>query len=339
MLKNVLSVPKSISNRFNKDHVGTYASQATFFMVLSVFPLAMLILSLVKYTPVTRKELSSVLVDFVPRYFEGTLIHLINEIYRTSNGAVLSITAIGSLWAASKGVMALLLGFNEIYHHNQDRNWFFLRFMSIIYTIFFIIIMVMVLIFLVFGTTLVNLVIENLPAWGNVAITTFSITSFVSFFILTIFFLLIYAIVRSRVFGMIDNVPGALFSSAGWIIASFFFSAYIEKFAGKSATYGSMTTIILAMLWIYILMYILFIGAEINVFCKKIFLLSRIKKARKRIKKGKKATDTSKIEEDLTDLKKEMIRVDDIEETNKELEEIINDEIDNKMMINNKKQK
>jgi len=320
MIKRILRIPGNISNRFTKDHVGTYASQASLFMLLSLFPLAMLVLTLVKYTSVTQAELQDLLLQIVPNYFKPTLIHLIKEVYKTANSAVISITAIGTVWAASKGIMAILVGLNEIYHHNQNKNWFFLRFMSIIYTVLFVFIFVLVLVVLVFGTTIATTVIDNFPKFGYYVVNVLSTTSIISFFILTIFFILVYAIVRSKVFGFLDNVPGALFASAGWIFFSYFFSIYIEKFAGFSAIYGSMTTIILVMLWVYALMYILFIGAEINVYCKKILLLSSIKRARKKKQKAKE----KQIVDHLSTMKDEQ-RVDEIEEANRRLKSILKD--------------
>lgn len=320
MIKKILKIPGNISNRFTKDHVGTYASQASLFMLLSLFPLAMLVLTLVKYTTVTQQELQNVLTQVVPNYFKPTLLHLIKEVYRTANSAVISITAIGTVWAASKGVMAILVGLNEIYHHNQNKNWFFLRFMSIIYTVLFVFIFVLVLVVLVFGGTIATVLIENFPRLGNLIVNTLSTTSIITFFILTIFFIMVYAIVRSKVFGFLDNVPGALFASAGWLFFSYFFSIYIEKFAGFSAIYGSMTTIILVMLWVYALMYILFIGAEINVYCKKILLLSSIKRARKKKQKQKEQA----IVDNLI-LIKDPKQIDEIEEANNELKSILHE--------------
>lgn len=319
MLKRILLIPFNISNRFNKDHVGTYASQASLFMLLSFFPLAMLVLTLIRYTSITQNELESILTSIVPNYFKPTLLHIIDEVYKNANGAVLSITAVGTLWAASKGVMAILVGLNEIYHHNENRNWFFLRFMSLIYTILFVIVFVLVLVFLVFGETIIKYIIEKIPSSKEIAIQTLSTSMLVTFCILTAFFILVYAIVRSRVFGFLDNVPGALFSSAGWLIFSNVFSAYLEKVPNLSDIYGSMTTIIVVMLWMYALMYILFIGAEINVYCKKILLLSGIRRARKKKQKQK---ETS-ISNDLETMKDVEI-VDEITEADNELKELLN---------------
>ena len=63
---------------------------------------------------------------------------------------------------------------------------------------------------------------------------------------------------------MKKQVPGAVIASIGWIIISKIFSIYLSLFKGFSIMYGSLTTIILIMMWVYLCIYIILIGAEIN---------------------------------------------------------------------------
>ena len=60
-------------------------------------------------------------------------------------------------------------------------------------------------------------------------------------------------------------MPGAIFTAVGWITASFLISVYMDIFKGFTNMYGSLTTVVLIMLWFYFCMYILLIGGEINV--------------------------------------------------------------------------
>jgi membrane protein len=261
-----------------KDHVGTYASQASFFMLLSLFPLAMLILTLVGFTNIPQTTLQDMLLQIIPSQFDELICQLLDELYSSASGALVSVTAVSALWAASKSVMSILLGLNEIYHHNQNRNWFFLRFISIIYTILFIFIFVLMLVFLVFGNTIVSFIKKRFPALTKIALITISWRAIVALLILVTFFLLVYMIVRNKEYHFFHHLPGSIFSASGWMIFSFFFSIYVENASNYTYIYGSMTTVILVMLWVYALMYILFIGAEINVFFKKYDLKFLFKK-------------------------------------------------------------
>ena len=63
---------------------------------------------------------------------------------------------------------------------------------------------------------------------------------------------------------MKKQLPGAVFTACGWQLISFVFSIYLDVFTGFSTMYGSLTTIILILLWFYMCMYVILLGGEIN---------------------------------------------------------------------------
>ena len=67
-----------------------------------------------------------------------------------------------------------------------------------------------------------------------------------------------------------SQIPGAIFGAIGLNLISFIFSSYLDIFKGFSVTYGSLTTLILVMMWTYSCFYAVFLGAEINNILKKI---------------------------------------------------------------------
>ena len=64
--------------------------------------------------------------------------------------------------------------------------------------------------------------------------------------------------------GYLAHLPGAAFASGGWILFSYFYSLYIIHFPAVSYLYGSLAALVLMMLWLYICMTILLLGAEVN---------------------------------------------------------------------------
>lgn len=84
--------------------------------------------------------------------------------------------------------------------------------------------------------------------------------------ILMVFFLGIYTFVPDKKLQMRKQVPGAVFSTVGWMGFSFAFSLYFNHIGGKnySYMYGSLAAIVLLLLWLYMCICILFLGAEIN---------------------------------------------------------------------------
>jgi membrane protein len=83
--------------------------------------------------------------------------------------------------------------------------------------------------------------------------------------LLILFFQLVYMNVPNRKSKIRYELPGAMFSTVVWLAYSWAFSFYISNYANYSVTYGSLATIVIFILWLYVTMNIVFIGAEINV--------------------------------------------------------------------------
>ena len=89
---------------------------------------------------------------------------------------------------------------------------------------------------------------------------------------LILFCLLTYEFLPNRRDRWMKHFPGAVFAAIGWMVVSWVFSVYVDIFEGFSNMYGSLTTIVLIMLWLYFCMYSILIGGVINVmFYDKIF--------------------------------------------------------------------
>ena len=82
---------------------------------------------------------------------------------------------------------------------------------------------------------------------------------------LMIFFLLIYKFLPNRRTKLKRQIPGAVFAAIGWMIITWIFSVYVDVFQGFSDMYGSLTTIVLIMLWMYFCMYTILLGGVVNV--------------------------------------------------------------------------
>ena len=82
---------------------------------------------------------------------------------------------------------------------------------------------------------------------------------------LVVFCLLIYKFLPNRRDRLVKQLPGAAFAALGGLVISWIFSVYLDIFEGFSSMYGSLTTIVLIMLWMYFCMYSILLGGEINV--------------------------------------------------------------------------
>ena len=114
------------------------------------------------------------------------------------------------------------------------------------------------------GYQIYQIVIAKLPILGDLVGLILSFRSLVTMAILTLFFLLLYIALPNRKSNIFRELPGAIITAGGWLGFSFLFSFYIDHMGNFSYTYGSVAALAICMLWLYFCMYILFIGAEIN---------------------------------------------------------------------------
>lgn len=255
--------------RLGEDHVAAYASQAAFFVIISAFPLLMLMLSLMKYTPVSEIFLLEAVQKVAPKTLSPLATSLIKEMYEMTSGAVVSVTAIFTIWSASRGVMSIIKGLKTIFKIEEKKNYLYMRFISSIYTVIFVVGTVASLVLMVFGNAILRFIGKYAPIIYDLFEWIMEMRILYVPIVLTILFMGLYKLANNKQYTNSCNFVGALFSAVGWMVFSFFYSIYVDNYAGNSYMYGSLTTVVLMMLWVYFCVYILFIGAEITYYIKK----------------------------------------------------------------------
>ena len=265
-MKHLQFVLKWFMNKFSENTLSVHAAHVVFFVMVSFFPFVMFFFTLLKYTPLTEDSLIRLLDAVVPSSISQILTTWINEAYHQSSGTILSITVITTLWSGSKGFMGSTYGLDKIYNVKNRRNWLVNRLSSLLYTLAFTGILLVSLIVLLYGNRILLAIDSFFSIETPLFIGIFSLRSFLGFTIFFLFFLLLYMFIPDRKPNVKEEIPGAMFTSVLWILFSYLFSIYIDYFTNFSSIYGSLTYIVLFMLWLYVCMNILFFGALINRF-------------------------------------------------------------------------
>lgn len=263
MIKTIKKI-QDFTGQVSQKHVGAYAAQSAYFFVLSMIPIILLLLAIIQYTPVTKADVMTAVVNLFPEAnMQDFMVGIVNEVYNQSK-TVIPITAIVALWSAGKGVLAVSTGLNCAYELRETRNYVFLRIRASIYTILFIAAIVMALVLSVFGNNISIFVYHKIPFLADTTDLIMRLRTVISFVVMTGISLLVYHFLPNRKLPFRDLVLGSIFTSLGWLVISFIFSMYLTIFKGFSGLYGSMTAIILVMLWLYFCMYVMLLGGLIN---------------------------------------------------------------------------
>lgn len=260
--------------KMRRDDVSAHAASAAFFMFLSIFPILMLLCSILPYTHISEADLLRVVTDLLPSTIDPLAVSVIGDLYDRSP-TIISLSAVFVIWSAAKGILALLKGLNDVQDVDETRNYFVLRFWSCIYTVILLVLIVFTLIVLVFGNPIINNLLSHLPNVRYIAILLMPFRYLVVIIALALVFAFMYALIPNKKNRVFDKMPGAVFASFGWTIFSWAFSMYVERY-GAFDMYGSLTTIVIIMLWLYFCMYILLLGDELNYFLQPLLGLLRV---------------------------------------------------------------
>lgn len=288
MIWMVIGYVKTYLDKCKRDNIGAFAAQAAFFIIMSAIPFLMVFTSLLQYTNISQEYVTDLLCRAMPKYIEPILQPILNEVYSRSVG-IISITAIIALWAAGKALQYMTAGLNVLNGIDETRNWFVVRFWSIVYTVVFIFAIIIVLILMVFTEYIQGLLDQAFGVWGLlVAIVSVRplIRGLVVFAVLTGLFVWLFTQLPNKKVKALSQIPGALLCALIWYVLSIFLSIYVNFYNGFSI-YGSMSTIVLMMFWLYSCMYIMFMCAEVNVFFAEVlgrFMKNKMQKLRQKWK-------------------------------------------------------
>ncbi len=260
---------KKFSLMYKELEVSAHAAAASFYLFLSIIPLIALVLTIIPYTPIKQEQLNQFLSLILPTSLESFIEATTLQMY--GEGPIfLIISAVSLIWSAGKGMQSITRGLNAVYGvKNEKRNFILLRLEACIYTV----LLVVILIVFVMVTFLARYVLTRIMNVFHVDldfyISVLNNRYLFEWLFLAAFFSLLYGLVPYRKVLPHRMWTGAVFAGITCTLFSMAFSYYLEHFHGFSM-YGSMATIILTMVWIFIFMTLFFAGALINVFAEQL---------------------------------------------------------------------
>ncbi len=262
MIYKLYLIAVDFSTQMRKANISSFAASIAFFFFLSVVPMLMVICTIIPYTPLTEENLVEAVTDITPDLVDDLVESLIADVYDKSAG-ILSVAVIATIWSAAKGVMALMRGLNAVNGVEENRNYFVIRLIASFYTLVMLVAVILSLFIMVFGDQLVTLALHRLPQLQMVVSFVMSFRFLVVWAVLTLMFAAIYAYVPDRKLKFKEQIPGAAFASVVWSIFSWGFSIYLT-YGNSYGIYGSLSLIIIVLIWMYFCMYIIMIGAYLN---------------------------------------------------------------------------
>lgn len=249
--------------KFASYHISTYAASATFFAISAMIPVLILMLAVVGHTPFGTETVMEMLSGLIPSSFRGLFQALIRD-FLAVNPATLSVSILAVIWTAGKSMLGLVDGLNAIAEVNDTRNFVLKRMVCILYMLVLILLVVLNLALSVFGQWILTQLGIYAPHVAGIVEFLLRRRELMLFAAVTVVLVLIYTVFPGKSMRFYMQIPGAILTALGWTVCSALFSFYVEHFPSVSVLYGSLGVPLMAMLWLYVCMYIIFLGAVVN---------------------------------------------------------------------------
>lgn len=253
---------RDVAAYFVTKQVGLYAANASFFLILSIFPALVVLLALMRYTGLQMESFTELLSGVLPEVLMPLANRLVRSAYVNASGAVLSVSALAALWSAGRGMRSFVEGLNAIYEVKESRGYFRTRLLSMGYTFAFLLVLLLTLVLHMFGNSLLRL-LHTLPLSGFL-LDLLDVRLLVLLVLQAVLFTAMFTMLPNGRTCVLGNIPGALLASVGWQVFTRAYSFYCQRFTAYASVYGSVYVAALGMLWLYFCICIVFCGGVLN---------------------------------------------------------------------------
>lgn len=270
MLKKFIIFIMKLFSKMKDDNIVALSAQLTYFILLGIFPFLILTISLLcNYSYYIIYVLNS-MKEVLPEDVFKIVSNIVYTTVNSCNKPVLSSSFIVLLWSSTAGSATIINAINRAYGFTVKRNYLFMRIEGIIFAAVITLLMFIVFALVVMGNEII-LFMQNYIKVPNINFDLIHVFRYaMPFVLLFLIFSLAFKLLTYEKVGFVFVVPGALFSSIGFIIGSYAFSNYIgTKLKYYSNIYGNLSGMVVFLIWIFLLSVIFLTGAEINYFTGK----------------------------------------------------------------------
>ncbi len=260
---------KNVWAGMSEDRILGRAAQLSFYFLLSLFPLLLIMVTLLNrfafVESALRGALFKLLDAVVPESASVLVDGVLQHISEGLSGSGLSFGLLILLWAASSGMVAIMNALNLAYEVDESRSWWKRRLVAIGLVIALMVLIITALTLIVYGGEIAQAIAAGLGL-GSTLTIILRIVEWplaVAFVLLVFNLLYLYAPnIKHRDWHWL--MPGTVVAVALWFIASYGFKLYVSNFGAYNMIYGSVGAVIVLLLWFYITGIAILVGAEVN---------------------------------------------------------------------------
>lgn len=255
----IIEIIRDFVKGAGEKNLSVYAAGSAFFVILSIVPMLVIVSCIIPYTGLTEEIVVEAIVQFLPLATREFMVSLVEYVY-SNNAGVISVAIVVAIWSAGKGMLSLMRGLNEIHGIVEKRGYVKLRIVASFYTVILLFGLLFSLILSVFGRSIYQNFLIRITFLYEIANIVLKYRYLLSVLVLGIIFTILYTYVPNIKTSLRKQLYAGVLAAVGCAVFSYCFSVYVDHFNDFSS-YGSISIIIIIMMWLYFTMYILLYGA------------------------------------------------------------------------------
>jgi membrane protein len=260
----LITLGRCVLQRAADHNVSGAAAELAYYFMLALFPMLIFLTSMVGFLGGARETIFRGLSTVMPPDAIGIVRIALNDAVNRRGSALISIGILGTIWAASAGVSALIDTLNTVFEVKEGRSYWKVKLIAITLTVALSLLVVLGVVLIMFGDRFVNWAAGRL-ALGNATTLVLDLSNYLIGFVL-----LLAGLQVMYYFGPDTKrewrwiTPGGIFAVLAAVAVSLLLSFYLRFAPSYSATYGSLGAVVVLMLWLYLMGVVIMLGAEIN---------------------------------------------------------------------------
>lgn len=254
---------KELYFRYINHEVPALGAQTAYYFLLSIFPFLVFLMTIIGYSPISSQDVLDPLTNILPYQAFKIIEDNVRLIVGIRNLKLMSIGFATTLWAASNGVGAMIRGINKAYDTEEKRPFWKIKLVSLLFTIALPVMILLYFLLLIFGHKLGNFMLHRgvpsriLELWDSFRYVVIIV-------MMIIVFAALYHFTPTKRLRWREVMPGAIFTTIGWLLTSIGFAYYVNNYWNITLVYGSIGGIMALLIWLFLSAVLIIMGGEIN---------------------------------------------------------------------------
>ena len=264
-IKKQKALATEIIREFDMPDLFSRTAEMAFYLSISIFPSMIFIICALAYIPIVNLlMIQDTLSQVIPTEAFNIVLYLINSAVENRSIHLLVFSFLLATWTFSKAVKSMIKGQNTSFRFKENRGFIKLNLICMLYAVGFFISILLSVVFLVYGDNLGNLLVHFLGDFFILKIIYEIFRYIVPITVMTIVFVSLFTLGPCEKLNFRKSILGAVVTTVLWLVLSLIYSYYATHFFKTKEIYGSISSIIILLTWLYFCAMSITIGYKIN---------------------------------------------------------------------------